>query len=268
MSQAMTVFGGQLPDPKTLAAATQRYESEASSMGAVFLKFKEGYYSYGSDSTEPQEGSKWVVNPWSMTHGWILFDNKFEFVEQRSVVPAAESLPGKPENPSPEISKSGWQEQFSFSLMCLNGDDKGLEVLFNTSSTGGIKACKQLIAAFSVHVNNDPAGEQTPLPVIELLADSYYNKTYRRTVHFPVFKIVDFIGADDLQGLAAPAEEEKAEPQRKRREPVKTEAPVSTKRSRAAVSEPVTEVVEAEYDTYEEVLVPEPEVPRRRRSVV
>lgn len=267
MSQAMTVFGGQLPNPKTLAAATQRYESEASSMGKVFLKFKEGYYSYGSDSTEPQEGSKWVVNPWSMTHGWILFDNKFELIEQRSVVPAAESLPGKPENPSPEISKSGWQEQFSFSLMCLNGDDKGLEVLFNTSSTGGGKACKQLIAAFSTHVNNDPDGEQKPLPVIELMADNYYNKTYRRTVYFPVFQIVDFIGADDLQGLAAPAEEEKAEPQRKRREPVKTEA--TTKRNRTAVSEPVTEVVEVEYEEEEEVLVPEPEVPlRRRRSVV
>lgn len=176
---------------------------------------RDGIWIYGADNVEVEPGSTWAINPMSLTHGFICWKvipegskEKPELLgeETRSMfqpLPNKDSLPdyGHP-----------WAEVLSVQLKCLSGEDEGEQTLFKTSSTGGLRAMKELIGSIMEAIDKHP---DTPVPVVQLKSDSYAHKQYGKT-YFPVIAIESWVSMEGVAEEAAlAAEPEKATEQPK-----------------------------------------------------
>jgi hypothetical protein len=121
-------------------------------------------------------------------------------------------------------------------LYCLNGDDKGTQVLYKTTSMGGGKAAGALLQSLIEQAaKEEEKGTNNVMPVISLESDWYKHKEYGKT-YFPVFSVKDWMPLDAAEADAPePVAEDDAEedaPEEDAPEPV-AEKPKSTKRRRA-----------------------------------
>jgi hypothetical protein len=172
---------------------------------------RDGIWIYGADNVEVEDGSTWAINPMSLTHGFICWKvipegskEKPELLgeETRSMfqpLPNKDSLPdyGHP-----------WAEVLSVQLKCVSGEDEGEQVLYKTSSTGGLRAMKELIGSIMEAIDKHP---ETPVPVVVLESDSYPHKQYGKT-YFPVINIQSWVSMEGVEAEAPAAEEKKPEP--------------------------------------------------------
>lgn len=244
----------------SMAAALRKTAAEVGLSGGVaILKMdKTGTWVFGADQTEVQEGSQWAVNPLSFTHGVIAWGEGEVLGEK--MVPVQAPLPEL--DAAPAGSKRGWEMQIGFSLQCLNGEDEGLDVRFATTSVGGKRAVQELAVAIAEQVEKD---QSTPVPVVELLNDSYKHKQYGK-VYTPIFEVKRWISMDG-EGAAAPAAEPEKAPAKAAAAPAKR-APVAAAPAPAPATAPL-EGDDATDAAHAEVAAAEAtEAPRRRRRVV
>jgi hypothetical protein len=216
---------------------------------------RDGIWIYGADNVEVEPGSTWAINPMSLTHGFICWKvipegskEKPELLgeETRSMfqpLPVKESLPdyGHP-----------WAEVLSVQLKCVSGEDEGEQTLYKTSSTGGLRAMKELIGSIMEAIDKHP---ETPVPVVQLKSDSYPHKQYGKT-YFPVIAIEKWVS---MEGVAeeAPAETPK------------TETAPTTRRQAAAAPVQEQQTVDDDEDetvTEQPQTAPAEGVRRRRRA--
>ena len=172
--------------------------------GDPFLRLlKDGNWVYGAENVDVQEGSYWAVNPLSLEHGFVAWtDHPGKQVNEivgEVMVPMTQPLP-----PRASLADVGWpwSQQLSWQVRCMTGEDEGTQVLYKTTSVGGIRAMEKLIAAISAQLDRDPG---KPVPVIELLTDSYQHKKWGQT-YTPVFDIKRWIALDDASGGATETE--------------------------------------------------------------
>ena len=98
---------------------------------------------------------------------------------------------------------SEWTPCVSFELVCLTGEDKGVNVLYKTNSVGGRRAfadMMQLVAA----AMDDTEGKC--VPVVNLDCDSYPHKKYGK-IYTPIFDIKKWVMPDAGELGGAPAKE-------------------------------------------------------------
>lgn len=180
---------------------------------------RDGVWIYGADNVEVEAGSEWAVNPMSLQHGYICWKNipqgskdKPELLgeEVRSMF---QPLPDKNSLPDYGAGNS-WAEEIMVDLRCVSGEDEGEQTLYKPSSTGGLRAMKEVIGEIMTAIDKHP---ETPVPVVVLENDSYQHKQYGKT-YVPVLRIVRWVS---MEGVEAPAAET-AKP-----EPVKETAQVS-----------------------------------------
>lgn len=173
--------------------------------GEDFLKLdkRDGEWRYGASETDVQQGSRWAINPASLSTGFIAW-GKGEVLGKR-MLPI---LTGQEVDQAtlPNVGAK-WDQSVSFQLRCLNGEDEGVQVLYEQNSYGGKKAFAGILQALQVQIAQD---QINIVPVVVLKSDSYEHKQYGLTYN-PIFEIVDWISMD---GTAAPAAEESSdEPQ-------------------------------------------------------
>jgi hypothetical protein len=197
-------FGNaNLPSVQTLASQL-RGLTEASNGGgggAVILKMdKTGHWVFGADQTEAEKDAKWAVNCYSFIHGWIAWGDGAVLGEK--MVGVAEPVPQQGEPPFG--AARGWERQVGFSLVCISGEDKGLEARFSATSVGGKKAVTELAIELARHVDADP---QSPVPVVGLSSDFYMHKSYGR-IFTPVFTIHGWAALSGVAGSEEEYEEE------------------------------------------------------------
>jgi hypothetical protein len=132
---------------------------------------------------------------------------------------------GSVSQPLPELdaappgAKKGWETQVGFSMKCLDGADKDMEVRYTTTSVGGKKGVQALAVAIATQVEKD---QDKPVPVVELGKEHYTHKSYGR-IFTPVFKVLEWVGmdgeapAEEAPAIEAPVEAETAAPARRRR---------------------------------------------------
>lgn len=211
--------------------------------GKPFLRLiTDGTWVYGQEDTDVQEGSYWVVNPMSILHGWSCWTNypkgrKNELLGE-VMGPVYDDRPHRPED------KGEWpfKEQKGFDLRCLTGDDEGTEVVYKTSSVGGMRAVDGVLSDIQRQIAENPA---FLCPIYELQVDSYKHTNYGKT-YIPIFTL---IGWCDMEGNRAPAEGEAktaiaapaAEPEkpaRKRRAAAPAPTPEPTRAAQQAAPEP------------------------------
>lgn len=210
--------------------------------GDPYLKLgRDGIWTYGADNVEVEAGSAWAINPMSIMHGWVAWQRGDD--ADNSGGPAGEimvpaHMPKPPENELPQIAKPNttWGQQYSFSLLCVSGEDKGEKTLYKVNSVGGIAEVDRILKAIGIQLEVDP---EKCVPIVVLGSDSYMHKKYKKT-YTPIMDIREWVPlTDELPDIAAEEEAEQAEPAaaaepakpartRKAAEPAAAAAPVAT----------------------------------------
>lgn len=186
--------------------------------GDPFLRLgRDGVWVYGAENLEVEEGSLWAINPLSIMHGWAAWTDhpgkqKNELVGEL-MVPMTSPLPAKS-----ELRDVGWEydQQLSFILKCVSEHDKdgqayedfGKQVLYKTTSVGGMTASKELIGKITAQLDKGTA----IVPLVSLESSSYEHQKWGKTFT-PVFNIQKWVElTDDLPAeLVGEAAEEAAE---------------------------------------------------------
>lgn len=219
MSNITTFSGSNLPSVKSLATALRTIETDVGGAGTVIIKMdKTGHWVFGADQTEIEDGSTWAVNPFSFVHGYIAWGDGEVLAEK--MVSVSQPLPEL--EAAPPGAKKGWETQVGMSIKCLDGEDKGMEARYTTTSVGGKKGVQALAVAIATQVEKD---QSKPVPVVELGKEHYTHKSYGR-IFTPVFKVLEWVSMDvEAQAEEAPQEieaptetaEASAAPARRRR---------------------------------------------------
>jgi hypothetical protein len=219
MSNITTFSGANLPSVKSLATALRTIETDVGGAGTVIIKMdKTGHWVFGADQTEIEDDSTWAVNPFSFVHGYIAWGDGEVLAEKMGSV----SQPLPELEAAPPGAKKGWETQVGFSMKCLDGADKDMEVRYTTTSVGGKKAVQALAVAIATQVEKD---QSKPVPVVELGKEHYTHKSYGR-IYTPVFKVLEWASMDGKseaeaeeapKEIEAPVEAEAAAPARRRR---------------------------------------------------
>ena len=216
MSNITTFSGANLPSVKSLATALRTIETDVGGAGTVIIKMdKTGHWVFGADQTEIEDDSTWAVNPFSFVHGYIAWGDGEVLAEK--MVSVSQPLPEL--EVAPPGAKKGWETQVGMSIKCLDGEDKGMEARYTTTSVGGKKAVQALAVAIATQVEKD---QSKPVPVVELGKEHYTHKSYGR-IYTPIFKVLEWAGMDgEVAAEEAPKEieapvEAEAAPARRRR---------------------------------------------------
>jgi hypothetical protein len=198
MSNITTFSGANLPSVKSLATALRTIETDVGGAGTVIIKMdKTGHWVFGADQTEIEDDSTWAVNPFSFVHGYIAWGDGEVLAEK--MVSVSQPLPEL--EAAPPGAKKGWETQVGMSIKCLDGEDKGMEARYTTTSVGGKKAVQALAVAIATQVEKD---QSKPVPVVELGKEHYTHKSYGR-IFTPIFKVLEWVGMDgEAQAEEAP----------------------------------------------------------------
>ena len=202
---SLTVFkSAGLPAVSSLATSLRSIQADVGPAGVVILKMdKTGHWVFGADQTEVEDEATWAVNPFSFVHGFIAWGDGEVLAEKMTSV----SQPLPELDIAPPGAKKGWETQVGMSLKCLDGEDKGMEARFTTTSVGGKRAVQALAVALAEQVEKD---QTKPVAIIKLKKDHYAHKSYGK-IYTPVFSVVEWVGmdADEMpaDAEAAPAEE-------------------------------------------------------------
>lgn len=177
---------------------------------------RDGKWVFGAENLEPEEGSRWAVNPLSLRYGvvcWKVIPNgskeKPELYGKHLV-----SIFGNPKPQGGQAHDSNgnpvdhnahpWQDVIGVDLRCISGEDEGEQVIYEPSSTGGLNAMDDLMDAIVKAQDEHP---DRPVPIVELVSDHYDHKQYGKT-YIPVLKIVDWVAMDAMPTAPAAEAEE------------------------------------------------------------
>lgn len=256
--------GGAVGALKNLKAGLQNVRDNTKPKGGepILRLGRDGKWIFGADNLEVEAGSTWAVNPLSLQHGYLCWKVIPEGSKDTPELLGEEMVSmfsTKPDKAGLPDYGHPWADCLSFNVLCLDGEDKGEQVLYKTTSTGGLRATREFIAALMDQLDKD---ESKPVPVIELASDHYPHKQYGKT-YFPVFKVVKFVPMDEAPTEGAKAEAPKEEP--------KQAAPQEATRRRGAAPAPAPEPeaeddAPFEADPQPEQAAPAGEVRRRRRG--
>lgn len=216
MSNIVTFGSGNLPSVASLTTALRSIETEIGPAGVVIIKMdKTGHWVFGADQTEIEDDSLWAINPFSFVHGFIAWGDGEVLGEK--MVSVSQPLPEL--DAAPPNAKKGWEAQVGLSMKCINGEDKGMEARYTTTSVGGKRSVQALAVAIATQVEKD---QSKPVPIVALKKEHYTHKSYGR-IFTPVFDIQEWVSMDvdaapaDAPKIEAPAEEAPAATTRRRR---------------------------------------------------
>jgi hypothetical protein len=145
-----------------------------------------GRWKYGQDSIQPEPGALWGVDLKSAKWGYVAWvDNKPAGQFMCSV---SEKRPRTLDLDEPTLP---WQDQVSFEMTCLTGDDAGTRVLFKQSSDGGKRAFLNLINTAKQTLRT-PQALKNYVPVVQLDKETYFHEGFKRDVTKPLLKLVSW----------------------------------------------------------------------------
>lgn len=241
------------------ALATTKNAVGVTGGGKQFLKLLKngGYWVYGQKDTEVEEGSLWAINPMSLQTGFVAWKGGLPVDKRMGSIFNAPIT-------RDELNDVGakWDEAVSFELVCISGEDVGVECEYSANSYGGRKAFTDLMDAL---MKQSAIDADKVVPIVEMSSDEYTHKEYGLTYN-PIFEIKDWgsmsqgaaAGGDASNGGDGDDQEEPTPEQTaahaERRQAPKDPPPAEPqRRRRGAAAEP------------EAKTQPEPEQPVRRQ---
>lgn len=214
--------------------AAEQASPGTSSGDFLYLKMsKGGNWIFGAEDTEVNNNSAFVVDPSSYAQGYVAWADgellgEFMAVAGKQPITLAD-LPPLKVTVDDEGDPVNWKPQKAFALKGIEGEEEGTQLLYKTSSKGGLKAISGLLAAI---IERGKAGSADLCPVVMLDSDSYKHKIKKYgTIYTPVLTV------DEWMGMPTGEEEEEEAP-----EPAKVEK--KSRKKKAAKPEPEPEVEE------------------------
>ncbi len=190
MSTEIQVFS----DQNAISRLRQLANARAASGNLPFIKMqKDGKWIWGAEENEVKDADRWVVNPDSISLGFIAWNDGQVVGEQMASLVDPTPID---QNTLPNVGGEGWQPQVSVQLKNPVTEQ---EVIFKTSSQGGREAVSVLCTAL---VEQEAANPAAPLPVVRLANDSYKHANYGK-IYKPVFDVVDWTDGKSLGEPAA-----------------------------------------------------------------
>lgn len=186
---------------------------------------KVGRWNYGQDGLLVDNSSLAALDPTSLRHGWVAWkDSK----PHSYMVSGFQPKPDKATLPSHGVDAKGqpieYQETIEMHGVFVQGRDKGVSFRYNPSSTGGVRALRNLLVDLLRQAEADPAHLT---PVVHLEVSSYNNKKYGGVTYVPILNIVGW--APTAKDVSAPAqtvepEQPRQQAQTTRQQPQETPA--------------------------------------------
>jgi len=224
-----------------LATAVNKTQQTAPRVGTdPFLKMgKDGIWTYGQKDIEVQDGSMWAISPFSYRTGytcWSDYDDesgkKNENFGKVTVELGAEpvNINNLAQHVDPDSGQTWkWAPVVECELVCISGEDEGTRVLYQTSSTGGLRLMSDYLDKLGTNIQKN-----TPVAIVKLDHDHYMHKQWGKT-YTPEMEYVEWRALDDA---AAPAAQIEAAPEKGDTPPLAKEAdgaaPAPTRRRRPA----------------------------------
>lgn len=198
--------GHNLPSRENLTKSLAGFSAAKNTLtGKALMRMNKdsGAWVYGVDSLPLAEGTHLIANPSSLASGyvaWWLGKIEGEVMQPLALGPVDPSKlapvnsggipPGKK-----APSGRGWENQASIDL--ISQDDIPLNLIYKTSTLGGMKALLTLAGEIAFGLSED---ERRAYPVIEIGCDSYQHREFG-TVYTPVLSIVSWL---DESGAEVP----------------------------------------------------------------
>lgn len=235
---------------KSTALAKERGSVPEQSGGSFLKMGKDGIWVWGRENIEVQPGSHWAIDPFSMMTGLVCWTNHPEGSGKKNtklgevLVPAGRHKVVEGEMASHLDDKGNewpWTAIAQVKLICINGEDEGTEVIYNTSSQGGTALLAEWFAEMSKQIAN-----ATPTAIVSL-SHSTYNHTQWGKTYKPSFEYEDWRSLSSTKPVAAPDEEpaaqveDKSEAAAPEPEAEKEAAPARRRRPAATEAEPAAE---------------------------
>ena len=109
-----------------------------------------GTWTFGQKRTVVEDGSRWAVNPTTFKRGYHLLRRRQQGARRAPRCRSASRCPTSRSSPTQGFE---WQEQWAVNMKCLSGADAGTEVVYKTSTVGGVQAIAGLIEAVRDRLN-------------------------------------------------------------------------------------------------------------------
>ena len=161
---------------------------------------QEGQITYGAEATEVQPGSQWVLNWQTLQHGYILRDGGSVNGEVYESV-----FQPLPQDLRPTKGNETWRPSYRGSLVCISGEDVGVEVEYGGDAGGMTKFFGMIMGALSSQLDVSP---DSLYPVVTWDVTSYFSKKQKKDIYEATGKIVSWLSQDELEALAGDGAEE------------------------------------------------------------
>lgn len=201
MSNAVTTpNAGGLAALQTLRTglAQVRATIPASVGGTPLLRLlKDGQWVVGAEDTVIAAGTEAIVNPMSFQSGYSCWTNRGPGQGKNELMgeemwgintpkPPASTLPVHHDPRTQELC--AWKDAMGVDIKLLDGAMQGQQVLYKTTSVGGIRQLSALLDAIMAKLDT---GSEYICPIISMGSDSYNHNSYGRT-YVPALQIVSW----------------------------------------------------------------------------
>lgn len=194
-----------------LVKASAKVQSNA---GLMILKMDRlGDWIYGPENLPVDDGVLVAFNPSTFQHGGVWWEDGK--IKDEQMVPVTAPDPWYAEGLAE--APGDWSQQMSVEGVLVGGPDDGEEIIYKTSSLGGLEAIGTLAMEVANALDSDEP--EKCVPIVRLGNTFYQHKKYGK-VYKPVLEVVQFITFDDdpHAALGTPKEDEpKAAPVTRRR---------------------------------------------------
>lgn len=169
---------------------TQKIDSASGDFNYLKLS-KAGEWLFGADDDEVNENSLFAVATDSFVTGWQAWDDgeltgeEIQALEEGAI----------PRSELPEVD-GDWKPLIGFNLLGIEGADEGVQLMYKTTSKGGIKAVNALMKTIVAHAQSGTHNGAL-IPVIALSTDHYKHKKYGK-IFTPVLKVLEWENALDF----------------------------------------------------------------------
>lgn len=180
-------FEGRVANPGATDALRNFSKTPVGGGRALLRLTKSGQWVFGADNEELELGTEILADPVSMAAGYVAW-HKGQI--EAEIMQPLHSGPVDPGRLTPVQSKVGWQAQASLQML-LPDDEQPVQLLYKSSSIGGMKLLTGIAGAFALAMHENPA---RCYAVVALGVDSYIHKEYGETFT-PEFEIVRWLDA-------------------------------------------------------------------------
>lgn len=204
---------GALAAAQGLKANLQNVSAPLPSGSKGYIKFgKDGSWSFGVDNVELKPGTEVAINPLSVKSGYSSWTDYPKEAKKKNELVGEFLVPlGQPLPPKHTMKDTGWdwRDLRVIEMKVLNGPHKDKEMIFSTTSDGGLRAIKAILDQVIQQLDEDP---DFIVPVVALGSSFYEHKQWGKT-YTPVMDVVDFMTMDGEGADEGDAPEEVEQPE-------------------------------------------------------